>query len=495
MSKSIFFVRFLKNINKTINNLLEKNLNKLKFNNLTNIARSNKIFLIFVALIILFLSYILIPNIYNQDEISKKLESQLINKFDLNFNFPQKLNYNFFPRPHFTSKDSIILINQDQISSIKKIKIFVSLENLFSIKNIEIKEVILENANFNLNAQNYNFFTKILDNNFIDSNLKIQNSNIFFKNNDGEILFINKILNMKYYYDMNELKNIFYSENELFNIPYVIELFHNKEDKKFVSKLNFKFLNLQIKNSLIYKHKIKKGIAEIIYNKLKSTISYKTNNNFFEFNFFDKIENPNFSYNGMINFNPFYSNFDGITNEVNLSYFLNQNSLIIQLLKSELLNNKNLNFDLNINAKKINDYQNFINIILNSKIEEGLLDIDNTKFGWKDYAKFKLSDTLIFLNNGELILDGKLNIEVLDYEEIYKFLLTPKNFRNEIKKIDLDFNFNFDQKTILFENIRVDDQLNKDLNNIMKKMILKNNLKNKIFIKNLLNEAIENYFG
>ena len=491
MSKSIFFVRFLKNINKTINNLLEKNLNKLKFNNLTNIARSNKIFLIFVALIILFLSYILIPNIYNQDEISKKLESQLINKFDLNFNFPQKLNYNFFPRPHFTSKDSIILINQDQISSIKKIKIFVSLENLFSIKNIEIKEVILDNANFNLNAQNYNFFTKILDNDFIDSNLKIQNSNIFFENNDGEILFINKILNMKYYYDMNELKNIFYSENELFNIPYVIELFHNKEDKKFVSKLNFKFLNLQIKNSLIYKHKIKKGIAEIIYNKLKSTISYKTNNNFFEFNFFDKIENPNFSYNGMINFNPFHSNFDGITNEINLSYFFNQNSLIIQLLKSELLNNKNLNFDLNINAKKINDYQNFINIILNLKIEEGLLDIDNTKFGWKDYVKFKLSDTLIFLNNGELVLDGKLNIEVLNYEEIYKFLLTPKNFRNEIKKIDLDFNFNFDQKTILFENIRVDDQLNKDLNNIMKKM----NLKNKIFIKNLLNEAIENYFG
>ena len=133
MSKSIFFIRFLKNINKTISNLLEKNLNKLKFNNLINIARSNKIFLIFVALIILFLSYILIPNIYNQDEISKKLESQLINKFDLNFNFSQKLNYNFFPRPHFTSKDSIILINKDQISSIKKIKIFVSLENLFSM--------------------------------------------------------------------------------------------------------------------------------------------------------------------------------------------------------------------------------------------------------------------------------------------------------------------------------------------------------------------------
>ena len=83
-------------------------------------------------------------------------------------------------------------------------------------------------------------FTKILDNNFTDINLKIKNSNIFFKNNDGEILFINKILNMKYYYDMNELKNIFYSENELFNIPYVIELFHNKEDKKFVSKLNLK---------------------------------------------------------------------------------------------------------------------------------------------------------------------------------------------------------------------------------------------------------------
>ena len=33
-------------------------------------------------------------------------------------------------------------------------------------------------------------------------------------------LFINKIKNLKYYYDQNELKNVLYSENEIFNTPF-----------------------------------------------------------------------------------------------------------------------------------------------------------------------------------------------------------------------------------------------------------------------------------
>ena len=55
MRKTGTFIKFLKNINYSINNLLEKNLNKLKFNNLINLGRSNKIILTFVALFILFI--------------------------------------------------------------------------------------------------------------------------------------------------------------------------------------------------------------------------------------------------------------------------------------------------------------------------------------------------------------------------------------------------------------------------------------------------------
>ena len=101
MSKDNHFVKLLKKINLTINNLLKNYLNKLNFNNLTNIARSNKVFLFFVALIILFLSYLSIPHIYNKTEIKKELESQLLDKFNTNFIFSKKFNYKFFPRPQF----------------------------------------------------------------------------------------------------------------------------------------------------------------------------------------------------------------------------------------------------------------------------------------------------------------------------------------------------------------------------------------------------------
>ena len=143
-------VKYFKNITKTINSLLEKNLNKLKLINFINLAKSNKIVLTFVALTFIFTSYLLIPTFYKQAEITKELKNELSNTLDLNFTFSQKLNYNFFPRPHFVSNDATILLNNKKVSEIKKILIYVSLENFFSLKNIEINEVVIKDANFEL---------------------------------------------------------------------------------------------------------------------------------------------------------------------------------------------------------------------------------------------------------------------------------------------------------------------------------------------------------
>ena len=163
MTKPNSFVKNLKNINKSINSLLERNLNKLKFDNLKILASNNKFILTFVALFFLFVSYLLVPTFYKQGDISKELKNELLIKFNLDFTFNQKLNYNFFPRPHFVSSESSILENQNKIADIDKLKIYVSLDNLFSLKNINIKEVILENTNFELNIKNSNFFIKLLD--------------------------------------------------------------------------------------------------------------------------------------------------------------------------------------------------------------------------------------------------------------------------------------------------------------------------------------------
>ena len=125
-----------------------------------------------------------------------------------------------------------------------------------------------------------------------------------------------------------------------------------------------------------------------------------------------------------------------------------------------------------------------------------MIDTDKTRFDWRDFATFELLESLIFVREGELILDGKLKININNYNEIYKFLLTPKNYRNEINQIDLNFTYNFDQKIAELKDIKVDNKIDLNVNKILNNVILKkDDLQNKIYFKNLLNQAIKNYFG
>ena len=108
MSKTNSFEKYLKNISNSINNLLEKNLNKLNIENLSNLIKNNKIILTFVAVFVLFISYLLLPTFYQQSDISTELKTQLQKKLGLNLKFSKNINYNFFPRPHFTTKETSI---------------------------------------------------------------------------------------------------------------------------------------------------------------------------------------------------------------------------------------------------------------------------------------------------------------------------------------------------------------------------------------------------
>jgi hypothetical protein len=496
MSKHNNFVKFLKKINLSINSLLENYLNKLKFKNLSNITGSNKISLIFVALIILFLSYLSIPHIYSKAEIKKELENQLMNKFSLNFKFSNNLDYKFFPRPHFIINDSSILNKNVEISKIKKLSVFISLDNLFSLKNILVNNVVIENTNFNLNKKSANFFIKLLDNNFLKSTFIIKDSNVFFKNAENEVLFINKILNMKYYYDPKELKNIMDSENEIFNVPYNLISYIDKKNKKIFSKINLNFLKLQIENEFIYKNDLKEGSASIIFNQNKSKATYELGKNNFVFNYYDKLAKLKYFYRGLVNFSPFYSTFRGDIDRINLSSFFNTNSFFVQLLKTEILNNQNLNIDISIDAKKFLHYQNFTEIFFNFKIKEGLLDIDDTKFKWKKYADFKISDSLIYLDKNQLILNAKLSIDIKNDNEIYKVLQISKNLRPKIKTLELNFNYNFDQQLVDFNDVKINSKINEDVTKILKKIVIKDNkLQNKIYFKNIIKDSIIAYVG
>ncbi|MDC0621923.1 UvrD-helicase domain-containing protein [Candidatus Pelagibacter sp.] len=238
-----------------------------------------------------------------------------------------------------------------------------------------------------------------------------------------------------------------------------------------------------------------KGL-EFNYSNIKSVAEYKTNKNYFEFKLFDKAQKSKFSYNGKLNFKPFHSYLEGSTTELNFDHLFSTNAIIKQLLETEIFNNKNIDFKLNISANKIKNIDNFTNIFLKSKIQEGLIDLDQTKFSWKNNVNFNLTDSLIYIKDGKLILDANSEINITNLDEVYKFLLTPKSLRKKINKMNINFTYLFDEKIININNIRINDKNEKNLNNNINKIYLKDNiLQNKVYFKKFLNEAIKSYAG
>jgi len=134
--------------------------------------------------------------------------------------------------------------------------------------------------------------------------------------------------------------------------------------------------------------------------------------------------------------------------------------------------------------------------LLKSKIQEGLVDIDKSKITWKNNIDFEFIDSLIFVKEGKLILDSNVEISINNSNELYKFLLTPKNLRKKISKVDINFTYLFDEKNIKIKSIRIDGKTLEISKYSFEDILLKeNNLQNKIYLKNLLNEVIKNYVG
>ncbi|MDB4154020.1 hypothetical protein N9682_02700 [Candidatus Pelagibacter sp.] len=500
MSKHNFFANFLKQTSIFINSLLKKKLNKLNFifekDKFLTLLSFKRAFMFLSALIVITFSYLSIPNFYDTSNLINNFKNQLYEDLNIDFNLSEKFSYNLFPKPNFTFQEIKFLHQDKNFASIDEMKIYISISNLFTSNNIKIKNINLNKVNFDLNKKNYNFFVKLLNSNLSNFNLEIKNSNIFYRNIENEVLFINKIDQLKYYYDLKDNINTFVANNEIFNIPYTIELKNHKDKKKIFTKVNFDFLKLQVTNVLSYKQIPINGLIEFTYNKKKSEGTYQFNNNLFNFNYLNKSLGNNFKYKGAINLIPFFSEISGNIDIINLNKLFNPDTILVQLLKSELLNNKNLNINGIINAEQIIPFRDLNNLVFKFRIEDGLLDISETKFRWLDYVDFQIFDSLLYVKDNNLVLDGNISIDIHNSSEIYKFFQTPRNYRKEIKKIKFNFIYNFDQKITNLNNIEIDNLANPEVNNILGQFISKETiLQNRIYFKSLINEAIKSYAG
>ncbi len=467
-------------------NIFILNFKKTRFN------KNSKVILALGVTLILILSYFLIPTVYDKKNLEQKIKNQILKKYQIDINFNKNINYSLLPRPHFTSKNATISRNKNIIADIENLKIFIAIDKFFYPEEMEVEDVILDKAELNIKKTDFNFFQDLLNIEPSKNEIIIQNSKMFYKNENDEVLFINKINNTKFYYDSNNLENVLISKNEIFNVPYKLLIKNDRFNKKIFSNFKSNKIRLNIENEIDYQDKILNGLLEISFVNKSTSLNYDFKKNSLSF----KSDDTKNTYNGKIDLKPFYFNANFNYDGLSLKNFFEEDSILTDLIKSELLNNQNLNININVNVKDIVNISEFNNLYLKIDMERGNISNSDSSVMWKDDLKITLSESLLSYDQEDIYLIGKIAIDMKDAGDFYKSFQIKKNYRKDIKKIEFDFNYNFTKKKVFFDNVFIDSKFNskvevflEDFNSNEKKIL------NKIRFKNFVNNFFAAYAG
>jgi len=479
----------------SINNLLESYFNSLRRFILDakrlRFDRDNKVFLIIVSIVFLTLMYFLIPTAYNKELIQKEIKNQVLQKYNMSIKFDNEIQYNFFPKPHFSSKNLFIFNDKKKIGEVKNFKIFINFKNFFKFNQIQTLNIIFDKADFNIKKSDLSFFIALLKTEPNRHKIKIRRSNLFFMNKDDEVLFINQINNSQIYYDLKNLKNIFVSKSKVFNVPYKLIIGNDKLNEILDFELVSKKLVLKIENETDYKMEEDIGSLKISFKNKSNIFNYQINKKTMDV----FLKDTNKTFKGLLEFKPFY-----LVSNINYQTFrlkdLLNNPFFIEILKSQILNNQNLNALINFNVKNVYDFDRFSDLSLKLKIEEGNYNFSNSNILWKENVKVLFSDAFLNFDQGKINLNGRTSFEVKNKDEFYKFFQIKKELRKNIEKIELDFNYDFNEEKITFDNLRIDNKSNKKIEEIILNFNSSNKkFLNKITFKNFVNDILIAYFG
>ena len=479
----------------SINNLLESYFNSLRRFILDTkrlrFDKNNKVFLVIVSIIFLTLVYFLIPTAYNKELIQKEIKNQVFQKYNISIKFDNEIQYNFFPKPYFSSKNLLIFNDKKKIGEVKNFKIFINFNNFFKFNQIQTQDVILDKVDFNIKKSDLSFFITLLKTEPNRHKIKIKRSKLFFMNKDDEVLFINQINDSQVYYDLKNLKNIFISKSKVFNVPYKLIIGNDKLNEILDFELVSKKLVLKIENETDYKMEEDIGSLKISFKNKSNIFNYQINQN--TMGVF--LDDTNKTFKGLLEFKPFY-----LESSINYETFrlkdLLNNPFFIEILKSQIFNNKNLNALINFNVKNVYDFDRFSDLSLKLKIEDGNYNFSNSNILWKENVKVLFSDAFLNFDKEKINLNGRTSFEVKNEDEFYKFFQIKKELRKNIEKIELDFNYDFNEEKITFDNLRIDNKSNKKIEEIISNFNSSNKkFLNKITFKNFVNDILIAYFG
>ena len=246
----------MKKIVQNFNNFVSKTIFKVQNKTNSNLKKSNikisnfsKYFIILFTSVFVYLFYLLVPLLYDKNWVQNTIENKLINEFKINLSSSADIIYRILPAPHFAIKDSKILVNEikesKSIAEIKDLKIFLSQKNFFDKEKMNIKKVVIKDANFSLIRNDLKMIDEFSNENFSDKRIKVSNSKIFFKDNLDQIITIIKIKKAHLFFDNEKLINFFELQGEIFAIPFIFD-FSSQNESKILREINFKAKSLKL---------------------------------------------------------------------------------------------------------------------------------------------------------------------------------------------------------------------------------------------------------
>ena len=483
----------MKQIINTFNNLIKKTIFKLenKTNNNFQVSAFSKYIITIIGILFVYIFYLLVPLLYDKNWVQSKIISKLSTEFNIDLIDTSDISYRILPKPHYLIKDS-----KTDLAEIKVLNVFISQSNFFNKDDTRINKVVIKKANFSLSNNDFKILNQSSDNKFSEKKIKINNSNIFFKNNLNEVISIVKISNAFLFFDEENLFNLFGLRGEIFNIPFKLKYQNMLNSKKNI-QIEAPDLKLKIINEFFNKDEdLTSGInnVSILNSSINTKFSIKDQMLIFESNG-SKIFNSKIDYNGRLTINPFDLNLRVKLDNYKISNLFLSNSIINEFIRSGLLFNENISVLSSVNIESTKKDKIFNEAKLEVRVLNGKISFDKSVFINNNIGLIEVSNSDLFLENDKLILTANLSIDIKDSDRLYSFLITNKRLRKNIKNIKLNITYDFLSNEIAFKNIMIDDnKVSDQFYNIVEGFV-DNNSNNLTKSRRLLNELISLYEG
>ena len=456
----------MKQIVKNFNNLIQKTIFKVQNKTIDKlqISKFNKYLITFISLLFFYLFYLSIPILYDKNWVQRNIEKQLYKDFKIYFSLSSDVSYRILPSPHYLIKDSKILNVDNKATSlveIKNLKVFISQRNFFDKQKTLVRYVRIDNADFTLKANDLKLLKNSTNSKFSNKKIKINKSKIFFKNNLGEILSIIKVSDAFLFYDDKNLLNLFNLRGEVFNVPFKFD--YNKKHDSLKSEeiiIDAKKLKLNIFdiNSFDENNGHKgKNITSFLNSKIDT--SYKFENDMIIFNSINsRINNSKLNYSGVVSINPFDLNLNIDLDNLDLNKIFDNNSILNELIRTELLFNDNISMSVLIKTGSNLKSKIFKKTKIYFNIKDGKLNIDKTQLTNEKIGSVELGNSNLSFEDKTLILKTDIIIDIKNSNELFSLLQTNKKFRKPINNIIINLDYDFLSKKIDFHNIKIDNK-------------------------------------